>query len=84
MKLSEKYKEVEVIAADNKDEFIGKFCSKIDSNNAEYFVTMRSGDVFYDHVFEAVNAIFKRYPDLNWLTGIETVRSEKGYNIFFT
>ncbi len=83
LKFNEKYKEVEVRVADDKDEFIESFSCSANSSNVEYFVTMRSGDVFHNHVFEAVNTIFKRYPDLHWLTGIETIRSETGYNVFY-
>lgn len=71
-----------VLFSDRTD-FFKKLCTAINDSKAEYYVLLRSGDEFHSNAFEAVNNIFRRYPDISWLTGIETIRTKSGYNVFY-
>ncbi len=51
------------------------------NSKGQYFVIAKSGDVFFEKSFKEVNHIFRKYPDINWLTGIQTLRSATGFNV---
>ncbi len=74
---------VQKIPFKSNTDFFKKFSDTIKISDSQYFVTMRSGDIFYDHVLTEINKIFRRYPDISWLTGIETIRAATGFNIFW-
>lgn len=53
------------------------FGKEMSNSVASYNVFLKSGEVFFDKAFTAVNGIFKNYPDIKWLTGIETPQTGK-------
>ncbi|MFN8287471.1 MAG: glycosyltransferase [Chitinophagales bacterium] len=63
------------------DELFHNFRNAIAHSKGQYFVIAKSGDVFFEKSFSEVNHIFRKYPDINWLTGIQTLRSNKGFNV---
>lgn len=71
-----------VLLSKNKEDLLCNF-RKVMGQQKEncYYVMVRSGDEFFDNSFKEVNGIFRRYPDVNWLTGIQTLRSANGFNV---
>lgn len=57
------------------------FQQKITEYNPPYLSIMRSGDTYYDNALSAVSTIFKKYTDIAWLTGIETIKAASGFQI---
>lgn len=53
----------------------------VNSSNAAYYTIFQQGDVFLSDTFNTVKNIFKKYPDISWLTGIQTLQGEGGFQI---
>ena len=73
---------IEPIVYESSDNLFNAVAFSFESSDAEYYVLLKSGDMFHDHALDAMNSIFRRYPDIAWLTGIETIRTCNGYNVF--
>lgn len=75
---TEEYEGVEKIAYTDNQDLFGLICKQVSRAACTYHVCFNSGDVFFDQAFNAVNRIFRNYPDVRWVTGIETPQTENG------
>jgi hypothetical protein len=69
------------ISFQSNQDFFEKLVHAIDCCSAEYCNIIRSGERLFDGAFDAVNSIFKKYAEINWLTGIQAYQAEHGFNI---
>ncbi|MDB5282735.1 MAG: hypothetical protein JWO06_1810 [Bacteroidota bacterium] len=74
---------LQYIAFESQNDFFQKFANSIESSKAEYCTVFNSGDCFFDHSIGMVNRVFEDYPVIDWLTGIQTLKSANGFNVIF-
>lgn len=60
---------------------VKKIAQEINSSEASYFVFLKQGELRNPKTFATVNAIFQKYPDINWLTGIQTITTPSGFQV---
>ncbi|HWB63543.1 MAG TPA: hypothetical protein VG603_08555 [Chitinophagales bacterium] len=65
----------------NEQELFDGLLGAMENSNAAYHTLLSSKECFYEGVFEAIDHIFKDYPEINWLTGIQTLQAQKGFNV---
>jgi len=65
----------------SKDDFFRKLADAIEGTEADYCTVLWSGEEFFESAFDSVNRIFTQYSNINWLTGIQALRSPAGFNI---
>jgi hypothetical protein len=72
------YNGVEAIAYTDNEELFTVISNQVSKAACTYNVCFNSGDVFFDQAFNAVNRILRNYPDVRWVTGIETPQTKNG------
>jgi len=80
-KISTAAADVVYISFDNKEDLFRKFIYAVDNNAADYCTVLWSGEELFEGAFASTAGIFKKYAEVNWLTGIQTFRAQGGYNI---
>jgi hypothetical protein len=75
--------QVEVISYAGNSNLSDLIRRELSKGFASYQVILNSGDVFFDQAFNAVNRIFKNYPDIKWVTGIETPQTTNGFSYMY-
>jgi hypothetical protein len=70
-------------AYNNDNDFQYKLARNIDETLADYYVLLNSSDRFFTGALSAVASIFGQYPEITWLTGIQTLQSKDGYDVVF-
>ena len=74
---------VQIILFNTAKQLNEVFTNSVNNSKASFFVVLPSGDTFYEYAFDSVRNIFTKYSDVNWLTGIETLKSNTGYGIIY-
>lgn len=74
-------KNTSILASTSAEMLFRNFREVMLNSKGQYFVIAKGGDVFFEKSFKEVNHIFRKYPDINWLTGIQTRRSHTGFNV---
>ncbi|MBK8659427.1 MAG: hypothetical protein IPN22_11310 [Bacteroidetes bacterium] len=70
--------EFKLIYADTTPEIL---VEALNSSSASYFTIILQDVTLVQDVFNTVNDIFNKYPDINWLTGIQTITTQGGFQI---
>src|ERR1019366_8502248 len=74
---------VQLVPFDGEKEFFQKFIGKISESEADYYITFRSGECFFDYSLGAITKTFNEHPEISWITGIQTIRVSNGFNVIF-
>ena len=64
-----------------KEDFFKTIVHEIELSTADYCTIAWNGEELFDGAFESACQIFNKYAEVNWLTGIQTLRTESGFNI---
>lgn len=73
--------EANLVSFEQNEEFFLKFTRAIEQSNAQYCVTLLSGEEFFEGAFDSAERIFSKHMQVNWLTGIQALRTQGGFNI---
>jgi hypothetical protein len=65
----------------NDQDFFQRFIEIVERSEADYYAVLWGGEEFFDSTFDSVEKIFKKYDQVNWLTGIQTFQARNGFNI---
>jgi len=65
----------------NDQHFFQRFIDIVQRSNADYYTVLWNGEEFFDSTFDSAENIFKKYDEVNWLTGIQTFQARIGFNI---
>jgi len=65
----------------NKQHFFHRLITAIQNCNAAYCSILLNGEQLFDNAYTSANNIFEKYNTVNWLTGIQTLKTKTGFNI---
>jgi len=73
--------EITRVPFEQKEDFFSKFTLAVERSKAQYCVTLLSGEEFFEGAFDSAEKIFSKHKQVNWLTGIQALRTKGGFNV---